>query len=125
VFAQYYNHPNANKVGGVEQAAYIDADGLGKTNAVVGLEDLLTNDVLELYPNPADDKVTMRLADAPLKPVLWRISDQSGKEVLSGRIERGIKEVTIDTENLPSGMYIIQIFNDQNSWIPKKVIISH
>jgi len=81
--------------------------------------------VLTVYPNPASARVSMRLADAPLKPVYWRMSDQSGREVKIGRIERGIKEVTIDTQDLPSGMYIIQIFNDEGSWVPKKVVIQH
>jgi hypothetical protein len=124
-FAQYYSHPNGVKVGNIEQAAWLDVFGEGKTEVVTGLEDLLSKDVLQLYPNPANARVNLKLADAPLKPIFWRISDQSGKEVLVGRIERGIKEITIDTDNLPSGLYIIQIFNEENTWIPKKLIISH
>jgi hypothetical protein len=124
-FVQYFNHPNANKIGSVEQAQFIDADGLGKINTLTGLEDLNISDILELYPNPADDRLTLQLADAALKPVMYKISDQSGRQIMVGRIERGIKEVTIDVSELSSGLYIIQVFNDDRVWTPKRIIIAH
>ena len=125
-YVQYYSHPNPNKVGSIEQAAWIDLAGERKVNLVTGSGDLNGHDVLEIYPNPADNSINLTLPEAPGQDVFWTIYDQSERQVLKGLIKRGTKiPDPIDSSNLPSGMYIIQLHSEKRKWTPEKVLISH
>ena len=119
-FVQYYN--DVLKGNSVEQSNFLDITG--KSNVVTGIDHI--QDILTVYPNPAGDLINLTLPDAPSEDVYWTIYDQSGKQSLKGVIKRGTKiPDPIDSSNLPSGMYIIQLYNEKRVWTPKKVSIAH
>ena len=68
----------------------------------------LTNSVL-VYPNPADDFITISLdqIDSNLKYVL---SDITGEQILTGQINE--KQTSIPIANIQSGLYLLKICND-------------
>ncbi|MCP4459333.1 MAG: T9SS type A sorting domain-containing protein, partial [Cytophagales bacterium] len=125
-YAQYYSHSNANKVGSIEQAAWLDLDGEGKQVLITGFENKVSRGELEVYPNPADNRINLALPDTPDKDVYWSVYDQSGRQAMKGLIKRGTKTPDpIDTSDLPSGLYIIQLHDEERLWTPMKVLIAH
>ncbi len=59
--------------------------------------------VLTLYPVPASDQITVQFVDA--SGGQWRITDLSGRTLLSGQHPAGIAQATISVAGLPSGSY--------------------
>lgn len=62
----------------------------------------LKNDVLEIYPNPATDKVNIRLTESST----INIMDISGRQVFSGQYEKG--DAMVDVSHLTSGVYVVK-----------------
>jgi pullulanase/glycogen debranching enzyme len=59
------------------------------------------------YPNPCNDQLKLEISD-PLKgQTIFEISDVTGKTVLSIKIAAGQNEITIQTNNLKSGIYLV------------------
>ncbi|MCG8700332.1 MAG: T9SS type A sorting domain-containing protein, partial [Bacteroidales bacterium] len=74
---------------------------------------------VQMYPNPVQGLLTIDLGDeVPLVRV--RITDLSGKEVVSGDYFNS-REIKIDTYGLKSGLYIIEI-SDKTSKLTSKFI---
>ncbi len=71
----------------------------------IGIEEE-SKPVFTIYPNPANDKLTLKTNTLFIGTV-YRISDQSGRIVLSGIIESEITEVNLF--NIQSGIYTISI----------------
>jgi len=90
----------------------------GKTNfdpnAVVGIEKKNIARFLEFYPNPAQNTINIR-----------GVFDQIEMFSISGRsVKISVRENTIDTSELPNGIYILKGSNKGNFQI-EKVIIRH
>ena len=75
---------------------------------------------IEVFPNPSHGLITIRnLSDKTLKIVL---TDLSGKIVFSkATVEEG--EHSLDLQNLPKSMYIIEIFDEYYSHKEKLMIL--
>jgi len=70
---------------------------------------------LEVSPNPATDRVELRFELAADEEVQVYILDAAGEQVKTyqyGRLEKGIRKLTISTENLPSGMYYLKLITN-------------
>ncbi len=121
-FVQYYN--DSQKGNSVEQSNFIDL--AGKTNVEVGIEEQLAKHGYEIYPNPSNEVLNLELKDIPNEDVYYKVSDQSGREVIRGVVHRGSKSsVPIDTSDLPSGLYILQLHSEERNYRPRKVIVNH
>jgi hypothetical protein len=119
-FVQYYNDPLKGNT--VEQANFIDVVGIPST--VTNVDKVFKG--YGIYPNPSDEVVNIDLDEVPEKDVYWKMSDQAGREVMRGKIDRGSNgPVPIDTDKLPSGLYIIQLQSEDRTWNPRKLIIQH
>jgi len=66
---------------------------------------------VKIYPNPAEDLITVDLGNIPEYPVLFRLYDLSGKCILEQQIPSLQKETTFNLEELKHGLYIIEIRN--------------
>ena len=75
------------------------------------------------YPNPAHQHLTVRVAGSSVQPGILRITDLSGKEVQ--RLEQAIgqDQFQIDTQNIPTGVYLLQWQSDRLH--TAKVLIEH
>ena len=79
----------------------------------------LENEQITMYPNPATDIISLRFDDiSKLKVTIY---DVIGREILSKLLEKSNKN--IDISSLGSGTYIVQITNENNEKITKKLII--
>jgi hypothetical protein len=88
------------------------------TQAALGLNDFAA-DAFTLYPNPAQNVVTMNSGDsAALQSVT--ITDINGRTVLSKQLEGG-NTAKIDISALHAGMYVMTLASDKGRAI-KKII---
>jgi hypothetical protein len=89
---------------------------------VVGIEDL--NAAFKVFPNPADQEITLELPFMPTDLTPVTVFDQMGKAVSETSVEKGEVRKTIDTSTLAAGMYIIQV-DSSNGILRRKVIVVH
>jgi hypothetical protein len=69
-----------------------------------------------IYPNPANDELTIRLDRLPDGITTYSIFDLSGKELLQGRFGQNTNFNRINLSNLEKGYYLIRItYNDQST----------
>lgn len=72
--------------------------------------------VNKIFPNPADDKVTIQLESqqhSPITITLFNTLGQQLKTIFSGSIQQGITQYDLNTQHLSSGTYLIRIESNQ------------
>lgn len=72
----------------------------------------LPNEPIEhvvVYPNPADESMTVPYAVAPPGPLRLRIIDPIGRLIRSGLSMDSTRPFQLDTRTLPTGSYIVEI----------------
>lgn len=95
----------------------INIDGAGFTAMSVA-ENAKTNNQFELFPNPAQNNFTVKLATA--EHALISVKDLTGKEILNAS-SNGLESV-IDCENLKNGLYMVEVTSDGNTSVQKLFI---
>lgn len=103
------------------QAGFIDITGA--TAEVLGAIDGVSE--FNVYPNPADEAVTIEFDDLVEKSADWILFDQLGREVLKGSVDKGTKSMRLKTEDIPSGMYFFQLFREDERARAKRIVIAH
>jgi hypothetical protein len=108
----------------IYQVNFIEIDG--KANTVTGLEDdLYTGDEFEVYPNPANDIVTVSFDRGKNIEVDWTVFDQSGRIMKQGILNRKQREMKLDVSDVPSGVYFLQFNHIKYKWEPRRIIVIH
>ena len=92
------------------------------SNLALGLNELTD---FSLYPNPADKEVTVEFADALYEKTEWVIYDQAGREVLKGELDKGTKTMTVQTSEMPSGLYFIHLYAEDRKRQAKRIMVLH
>ena len=116
------------KIDNAGKATITEAVSNGYVNGSnAGLYENLTNqldEIIKVYPNPASDAATIEILLQNEASVQIKLIDASGKEVSSrdyGKVN-GSWIAPVDTKNLESGMYLIQLeINGQT--ISKRLIV--
>ena len=75
---------------------------------------------VEMYPNPADNKVTIRFSTLPQKGTKIELTDITGKQLM-GRVVQSTREV-LDIQSQPAGMYLVKITSGDNYTVNKLII---
>ena len=75
---------------------------------------------VNVYPNPADDEITIGLPDADGYQVF--VSDITGRIIASVSIPAGQTEYKMDISNQPSGLYFISASNEKSKLMQKLII---
>lgn len=92
------------------------------TNFVINtIEAVTLENKLELFPNPANDFITLQLNDV-FSDAQLTISDINGRTVYSSAITT--KQTVINTNLLVSGVYYIQLKTTDGNFATKKLIIT-
>jgi len=73
---------------------------------MTGMQDVLESPLLQVYPNPAKDEITIKAVPS-LIGSQYIISDSSGKDLMIGVITDEIKRV--DIHQLSPGLYVLRI----------------
>lgn len=84
-------------------------------------EDELKNSI-NIYPNPASDKITISLNNQPLKESFVSLVDMTGKVVYSQNVNNNTNKLTIDVRPFSKGNYILTIQNQKQSHSQKIII---
>jgi len=117
-----FDSPNGSVAYSVGQISYVSIyNETGNVNpglqqpfelGIVGTRDLYQDSMLLLYPNPANQDVYLQFSsdESLIRPAdfLARIYDMKGKLLITQRLRDDIN--TISIRELPSGIYLIQIW---------------
>jgi hypothetical protein len=111
---------NSSKINNSGQTSTVSAGSAAVevTNNLVGINKLkLFEQSLNIYPNPAADKVEIRSSLAG--EITYLISDITGRKIAEGRFT---ESTTLDLSNLDSGSYLIKLNSGDHSAVKKLVI---
>jgi hypothetical protein len=93
-------------------------------NSCVGLREIDTDLDINVYPNPANDFVTIDiLIQNNDEAVMVKLFDSRGKMVYSETINNTNNKVTFDVSNLAEGMYSVMISNEYFSTTKKVIVV--
>ena len=97
----------------------LDAFGVMIGCSVLGVNQIDANS-FSVYPNPVKNKVTIQLT-AQNNPVAISIYNTLGEEVKSLEIASGKNQLTIDRDDLPAGLYMICL-HEENKTITQRIV---
>jgi hypothetical protein len=89
-------------------------------NVALGVVAVNNNDMMEIYPNPSSDKLTIQIASASTVTNV-EITDISGQTVARFELTNG--DNTIGIANLNTGSYFVKVSNGEMSAVKKFVKI--
>ncbi|MEZ5014378.1 MAG: T9SS type A sorting domain-containing protein [Chitinophagales bacterium] len=100
-------------------------DTTGLNLQTTGVTDILPENDLLIYPNPAEDVVYIQTGAADLNDHAISLFDMTGKQVAyRGFGEMGYTNTAkIETGALPAGVYMLSLMNGDGSVVVKKVVI--
>lgn len=75
---------------------------------------------IEMFPNPATEKVTIRFSQMPLERTQLFVFDLTGKELISREVQ-SIEEI-LNIQNLRSGLYIVKTIVGNTIAIEKLIV---
>jgi len=75
-----------------------------------------------LFPNPADDRLTVMMQFDPGESVQYFLTDLTGKMILSGSMQNGKNLILLP--EMPKGMYILQLMTNLKnvSYPPQRIL---
>lgn len=112
----FYGEVTASNVNTVTENTTVYTSG---TTSTVGNLDNLE---LTIFPNPANEIVSLRLTGLNRENLLVELFDFAGKKVRTSSINAGATNLFIDTQTLYEGNYLVKISGIKGS-ITKKFII--
>lgn len=77
--------------------------------ATVGIDELASVPVFDIFPNPACDHFTVRFQDEISSPRILKLSDITGREISSWVVKNN--SCFVDVGNLGRGIYLVTIIN--------------
>lgn len=96
-------------------------DAGGTTLIYTGIDETEANWDVKMFPNPAQDVVYLQFAASQQTDVAIRVTDIMGKTVYTNELENAqLENITIDTSNLPNGIYILNINNEAERFVISK-----
>ena len=118
VYIRWLMNTNESSGGG-----NVASDGVSKIDDIfiigtnnVGLEEIIYANV-NLYPNPVVENVNI---EAPFEVKKVEVFAVNGQLV---KIEEGNDIHQVNLQNLSTGKYVVNIYNESNASISKKIIV--
>ena len=96
---------------------------LPATPLVTGIESL-SLDGVRIYPNPADQELTIELSSPAHQNMTLTMANQLGQFTEVGTIGEGESNKKINTQGLAEGVYILQLGSNGNA-LRTKVVVLH
>jgi hypothetical protein len=80
---------------------------------IMGVESATIN--MKVYPNPSQDVVQLDWEAEMATETTLRVLDVAGREVLQKTLPqtKGMNSTTVSTQNIPKGLYFIQLNNSK------------
>lgn len=76
-----------------------------------------------IQPNPADNKIEVKIIQQGIKATHCKVINNSGKEIKQVKIYG--QDFTINTQKLPAGIYFLEIFENRTLLKKEKIVIMH
>ena len=86
--------------------------------AQIGIEQNESLNLISIYPNPTSSSVFINNANQ--NNLKYSIFDSLGKRCRNGKLEKGLTQ--IDLQDLPKGVYSVEIISEKGLFIKEKVI---
>jgi hypothetical protein len=98
--------------------------GAPNDNIVLGVNELSNIDGLSLYPNPTSGELNVSFNVSANEKMNFVVTDLLGKVVQTKEIQaaNGANLVVLSTDNLASGMYLLQIGNETSKQVIQFVV---
>jgi hypothetical protein len=103
----------------LETPTYIPTPGV-----VTGVEQSLS-DQIGVFPNPADQQITVILPEKAQRQLPVILYDTYGKELFRGYFNIGEQSKVISTTDMADGVHLLQTESNQQIMIRKKVMVLH
>lgn len=97
---------------------FIDISGLNPSS----VSDHNKSFDLSIYPNPVKDVIKIQCQELYTKAGTIEIYNLCGKSVLKKKIDRGNKNIAININNIPTGLYFFKVTIENKSSIKKLII---
>ena len=81
--------------------------------------------VVKLFPNPANDLISVELLTKPTNPCTLMVTDVVGKLVYQETITNSKNTTTINTSAFKNGMYFLTLKSTDRIVSKNKFIVSH
>ncbi|MBL3654946.1 T9SS type A sorting domain-containing protein [Fulvivirga sediminis] len=97
-----------------------------QTDAIASVDDKLSFEELIFYPNPAKNLLSLSIKDSrPLDQLTIKMFNSQGQNIYQNQFEGGSNSLStsIDVNNEPSGIYLVNISTKKGS-VTRKIIIS-
>lgn len=86
-------------------------------------EEEIVKSELKLYPNPCkNSKLTVDFGSKEIKEI--RLTNITGKQVLLKKFSMPTYKTHIQLNNIPNGIYLVQIKSVENKMVVKKLMVS-
>ena len=79
--------------------------------------------IIGVYPNPADEYVTLQLDAMNLDSLSLTLTESSGREIKNVFRTRNQREVILDTRDLANGYYVIRVYDGNSTAMGKFQIV--
>ncbi len=95
----------------------VDIGGAYKYSPVVVLRKARPSDVAELYPNPVQQQLQLRIDAAVSSSYNIRVFDGAGRLILlkNSSVNTGINTISLDVSSLAQGLYMIVLHNNRGN----------
>ena len=103
----------------------VDYDGAENLSAAIALtRENEAFGVLNLFPSPAKDQLTVQFNSLKEEAVTLRVMNPAGRQVLQQHIEAasGLNELRLALQDLPAGIYVLQLSSVRQNAIPQRFI---
>lgn len=105
----------------LDSGFYADAFMDVEVVEISGVNQVVSVNGVDLYPNPINDKVTVS-AQTNLSGSVIEIYSYSGQRVLVQEIVAQGNQAIINTERLPKGVYMLKVSNKNQTYLAVKII---
>ncbi len=82
-----------------------------------------TENEINLFPNPASEKIAVSIENAKLKNYTYEISDITGRLIYKGSANTSGKTIDINISGLQNGTYILNMRDEANFKYSKKFVV--
>ncbi|MGE0772782.1 MAG: T9SS type A sorting domain-containing protein [Cyclobacteriaceae bacterium] len=100
-------------------------EGIADPPLVTGLDLESIAERIDVYPNPADHKLTIEFPAPVRTSTKVQLASQWGVITNQGAIEPGETAKELDTSDLAAGVYILQLESSSGQLVRRKIVIVH
>lgn len=101
------------------------ADFTLKSITATNARNVLPENIINVFPNPVTDNITIAFANKPIGAILIQLKDISGKHIATiHQVEWDTKKLQFSLAKYPSGSYILEVNSDEIHAV-KKISVIH